>query len=69
MNAFAMEFQIPVRLRSFHVSLNLYNYYISWVKRCWFDTFFYLQDGDIINIDVTVYLNVSCICFFGVMGC
>lgn len=24
-------------------------------------SFIYLQDGDIINIDVTVYLNVSCI--------
>jgi len=30
-------------------------------------TFFYLQDGDIINIDVTVYLNVSCT-FLGVAG-
>jgi len=39
--------------------------YLGW-KSC--DMFFYLQDGDIINIDVTVYLNVSCT-FLGVAGC
>jgi len=56
MNAFAMEYQIPVPLRFFYTSSFEVKHPV-WKKICWH--ILYLQDGDIINIDVTVYLNVS----------
>ena len=63
MNVFATEYQIPVHLRSspfkFFSFLTLY----FWLFKFKLKICVYLQDGDIINIDVTVYLNVS---LFGV---
>ena len=63
MNAFAMEYQILVHWRCFSFKLLSYLTMYFWLFKykfkwnLWY--VFYLQDGDIINIDVTVYLNVS----------
>lgn len=67
MNAFAMEYQIPVSLRSFYTN----SFVVRFQNLAWKNvhTFFYLQDGDIINIDVTVYLNVSCSFFWEGVRC
>lgn len=61
MNVFAMEYQIPEHLRSFNISSLLQNCML--LNNQYFQikltSFGFWQDGDIVNIDVTVYLNVS----------